>query len=109
LQEVFCNGAGPMMQASVNDVLETVRAQRFQLIVRHDFESFGFVTDDFLHGTAHKAHADLQTAVRSYPEAFALWQSLTPLGCNEFICWVEDAKQPATLAASYRASLSRAA
>jgi hypothetical protein len=47
--------------------------------------------------------------VRYYPEAFALWQSLTPLGCNEFICWVEDAKQPATLAASYRASLSRAA
>jgi Bacteriocin-protection, YdeI or OmpD-Associated len=98
-----------MMQASVNDVLETVRAQRFQLIVRHDFDSLGFVTDDFLHGTAHKAHADLQAAMRSYPEAFALWQSLTPLGRNEFICWVEDAKQPATLAASYRASLSRAA
>ena len=27
---------------------------------------------------------------------FALWEELTPLGRNEFICWVEDAKQPAT-------------
>jgi hypothetical protein len=26
----------------------------------------------------------------------ALWQDLTPLGRNEFICWVDDAKQPKT-------------
>jgi hypothetical protein len=25
---------------------------------------------------------------------FALWQTLTPLGRNEFICWIEDAKPP---------------
>src|SRR5690606_10200835 len=25
-----------------------------------------------------------------------LWRNLTPLGRNEFICWVDDAKQPAT-------------
>jgi hypothetical protein len=54
------------------------------------------VADAFLHGTVHEAGEDLQTAVRSNPEAFMLWQSLTPLGRNEFICWVDDAKQPAT-------------
>jgi hypothetical protein len=47
-------------------------------------------------GTVHQAAEDLQTAVRSNPAAFQLWTSLTPVGRNEFICWVDDAKQPAT-------------
>ena len=51
---------------------------------------------DFGQGTVHQAGADLQAAVQSDPEVLALWQSLTPLGRNEFICWVEDAKQAAT-------------
>jgi hypothetical protein len=54
------------------------------------------MADVFLHGTAHEAGDDLQAAIRSDPEALARWQSLTPLGRNEFICWVEDAKQAAT-------------
>ena len=54
------------------------------------------VNDNFLHGTVHNAPADLQTAIRADPDLFALWQNLTPLGRNEFICWVEDAKQPKT-------------
>ena len=57
---------------------------------------FGIVTKVFPHGTVHTAREDLQTAVRSNPETFALWQGLTPLGRNEFICWVDDAKQPKT-------------
>lgn len=51
---------------------------------------------DFPHGVVHEAGADLQAALRADPAVFALWASLTPLGRNEFICWVEDAKQPAT-------------
>lgn len=54
------------------------------------------MTEDFLHGVVHRASPDLQAAVRAAPEVFALWQGLTPLGRNEFICWVEDAKQPKT-------------
>jgi hypothetical protein len=54
------------------------------------------MSNAFLHGTVHEASADLQAAVRSDPEILALWEKLTPLGRNEFICWVEDAKQPAT-------------
>ena len=50
----------------------------------------------FLHGTVHKANQDLQDALRSRPEVLALWQSLTPLARNEFICWVDDAKREAT-------------
>lgn len=50
----------------------------------------------FPHGTVHRAREDLQAALRSDPEVFALWKGLTPLGRNEFICWVDDAKQAKT-------------
>lgn len=54
------------------------------------------MTDAFAHGTVHQAGDDLQAALRGSPDALALWRGLTPLGRNEFICWVEDAKQAAT-------------
>lgn len=50
----------------------------------------------FPQGTVHQADEDLRTAIVSDPALLALWQSLTPLGRNEFICWVDDAKQAAT-------------
>ena len=50
----------------------------------------------FPHGTVHEAGEDLQAALLSDPAMFALWEGLTPLGRNEFICWVEDAKQAKT-------------
>lgn len=49
--------------------------------------------DDFPHGTVHQAASDLQTVISGDPKVLALWCALTPLGRNEFICWVEDAKQ----------------
>ena len=52
--------------------------------------------DVFPHGTVHEASEDFQIAVRSDPAVLALWQRLTPLGRNEFICWVDDARQPKT-------------
>jgi hypothetical protein len=50
----------------------------------------------FPQGTVHEAREDLQAAVRSNLKVLMLWESLTPLGRNEFICWVDDAKQPTT-------------
>lgn len=54
------------------------------------------MASDFPHGVVHEAGPDLQAALRADPAVFALWVGLTPLGRNEFICWVEDAKQPKT-------------
>jgi hypothetical protein len=34
--------------------------------------------------------------LRDDPTLAALWQGLTPLGRNEFVCWVENAKQAKT-------------
>lgn len=54
------------------------------------------MTDGFLHGTVHEAQDDLRKAILSDPVVLDLWQKLTPLGRNEFICWVDDAKQAKT-------------
>ena len=50
----------------------------------------------FPQGTVHEAREDFQAALQSNRKVFSLWKSLTPLGRNEFICWVDDAKQPTT-------------
>jgi hypothetical protein len=47
-------------------------------------------------GVVHELPADLEQALVSRMEAFAAWLDITPLARNEFICWVEDAKQAKT-------------
>ncbi|MGB5482969.1 YdeI/OmpD-associated family protein [Parasphingorhabdus sp.] len=47
-------------------------------------------------GTVHKLAEDMRTAIAADARTLELWQNLTPLGRNEFICWVEDAKQAKT-------------
>ena len=49
-------------------------------------------------GTVHTVPTDLEAALREDPAVLALWERLTPLGRNEFLCWVEDAKQARTRA-----------
>jgi hypothetical protein len=44
-------------------------------------------------GTVHNLPADLREALASDTKALALWEDITPLARNEFICWVENAKQ----------------
>lgn len=56
------------------------------------------MSEAFPDGTVHEAAHDLRAAIASDAGLLALWQGLTPLGRNEFICWVEDAKQAATRA-----------
>lgn len=43
-------------------------------------------------GTVHKMPADLKKALGSDKKVLALWNDITPLARNEFICWVENAK-----------------
>ena len=47
-------------------------------------------------GTVHKIPTDLKLALVSDKAALALWEDITPLARNEFICWVEEAKKPET-------------
>jgi hypothetical protein len=54
------------------------------------------VASAFPQGTVHEAGEDLQAALQADAKAYELWGCLTPLGRNEFICWVDDAKQAKT-------------
>ena len=47
-------------------------------------------------GVVHKLPADLRKALIASPTALDAWKDITPLARNEFICWVEDAKQEMT-------------
>ena len=49
-------------------------------------------------GLVHEIPADMAEALTQKEEVTDLWDSLTPIGRNEFICWVLDAKQPKTRA-----------
>ncbi len=51
-----------------------------------------------LGGLVHELPADLGNAMGETKEIASLWQSLTPIARNEFICWVDDAKQERTRA-----------
>lgn len=53
-------------------------------------------------GVVHELPADLAEALLAEPETAELWRGLTPLGRNEFVCWVEDAKKPETRARRIR-------
>jgi hypothetical protein len=47
-------------------------------------------------GVVHELPADLREALIASATVLGAWKDITPLARNEFICWVEDAKQPAT-------------
>lgn len=47
-------------------------------------------------GVVHELPADLRDALLANSTALDIWTGLTPLARNEFICWVEDAKQQQT-------------
>ena len=44
-------------------------------------------------GVVHELPADLRETLVASAPALDAWKDITPLARNEFICWVEDAKQ----------------
>ena len=47
-------------------------------------------------GVVHKVPEDLHVALTSDPKALAVWEDLTPLARNEWICWVMFVKKADT-------------
>lgn len=47
-------------------------------------------------GTAHTMPVALKKALSKYLKAHALWEKLTPLARNEWICWTTFVKQEKT-------------
>lgn len=55
-------------------------------------------SQDVLGGVVHEPPADLREALIANSVARDAWNDITPLARNEFICWVNDAKQAKTRA-----------
>ena len=47
-------------------------------------------------GVIHDLPDDLKSAMKRESAALAMWQDITPLARNEWICWIESAKKPET-------------
>lgn len=47
-------------------------------------------------GVVHTLPKDLKTALSSKSQVSAVWQDITPLARNEWICWVISPKKPET-------------
>lgn len=51
---------------------------------------------DIATGLVHEVPDDLREALTADEAWLAKWQALTPIGRNEFLCWIADAKQAKT-------------
>lgn len=58
-------------------------------------------------GVVHRVPVDLRAALVSAPTARAVWEDITPLARNEWICWVLDAKKPETRRRRIEVGLSK--
>ena len=47
-------------------------------------------------GVVHTVPSDLRRALASDPNALAIWNDLTPLARNEWICWITFVKKDDT-------------
>lgn len=58
-------------------------------------------------GPVHSLPADLRRAIQSDPRTRALWEGITPLARNEWICWVTSGKKAETRGIRIAKALSK--
>jgi len=51
---------------------------------------------DISEGVVHRLPNDLRKTLLADENTLELWENITPLARNEWICWVEDAKREDT-------------
>jgi uncharacterized protein YdeI (YjbR/CyaY-like superfamily) len=44
-------------------------------------------------GVVHKVPADVRQTLLAAPKVLTVWNDLTPLARNEWICWIESVKK----------------
>ena len=55
----------------------------------------------------HKLPTDFKKAIKSVPKAKAVWEDITPLARNEWICWVISGKKAETRGIRIEKALSK--
>jgi len=58
-------------------------------------------------GVAHKIPEDLRASLIQTPRALAVWEDITPLARNEWICWVTSGKKVETRGIRIEKALSK--
>ena len=58
-------------------------------------------------GTVHPMPADLKKAIAASKAVLALWQDITPLARNEWICWVTSGKKADTRSIRIKKAISK--
>lgn len=58
-------------------------------------------------GVVHAIPVDWREALLKSPVAYALWEDITPLARNEWICWIMDAKKQETRERRIEVGLSK--
>ncbi|MEK9131744.1 MAG: YdeI/OmpD-associated family protein [Patescibacteria group bacterium] len=58
-------------------------------------------------GAVHKLPEDLEKAIVSVPKARAIWDNITPLARNEWICWVISGKKEETRGIRIQKAISK--
>lgn len=58
-------------------------------------------------GAVHKIPSDFKTALMADSKALVLWEDITPLAKNEWICWVTSPVQAETRERRIRVGLSK--
>ena len=49
-------------------------------------------------GVVHTVPADMRKVILAATKIHEIWEDITPLARNEWICWIEDAKKSETRA-----------
>jgi len=62
---------------------------------------------DVAAGVVHRLPADLRKVLVSTPAARAVWEDITPLARNEWICWVVSGKKLETRGIRITKALSK--
>ena len=60
-----------------------------------------------LGGMVHKMPADFAKAISEVPAARAVWEDITPLARNEWICWVTSGKLAETRGIRIKKGISK--
>ena len=50
----------------------------------------------FSQGVVHKIPSDLSAMISTSPKVCEVWEDITPLARNEWICWTISVKKPET-------------
>ena len=58
-------------------------------------------------GVVHSVPVDLRKAIASTPLARAIWEDITPLARNEYICWVISGKKTETRNVRIKKAISK--